>query len=83
MKVRYAIERCADSDPEGTVYLALVDSDGECVGGPASPYRSEDEAKATAEKDGATTWKPAPKDWQPDTYLVSQYFEDEGWDNRG
>lgn len=82
MKVRYTLERGFGDDSEGAVYLALVDRDGDDVGGHGVRYPTEAEAKADAEQSVGEplTWKPAPQDWQPDTYLVSNYYEDEGWD---
>jgi hypothetical protein len=87
MKVRWAIEHGLDSDPEGTVYMALVNDAGDNVpfGSKGLGYRSEAEARADAEQAASTenatiTWKPAPADWQPDTYLVSSYYTDRGWD---
>ncbi len=81
MRVRWAIERALDRDPSGTVYLALLDGDGGNVVGPTA-YPSEHEAVTTAEQssDGVPLkWKAAPSEWQPDTYLVSQFYDDPGW----
>ena len=82
MKVRWAIEHGPTDEP-GSVYLVLVDREGEKVMG-GSVYGSEDEAKEMAqhssEIEDELTWKPAPEAWLPDTYLVSNYYEDEGWE---
>jgi hypothetical protein len=81
VKVRWAIEKGPTDDP-GSVYLSLVDREGVSIMG-GSVYASEDEAKAMAQRsseiDDELTWKPAPDAWLPDTYLVSNYYEDEGW----
>lgn len=79
MKIRYALEHGFGSDPPGTVYLCLLDENNDIVGGmDGSRYASEDAAKADCEE--GLQWKPAPENWQPDTYLVSSWFVDEGWD---
>ena len=82
MKLRYVIERY--DDPPGSVVLALVNTQGEVIGtGSGLVYESEAKAKEVAEQsmgEDFTAWKPAPEAWQPDTYLVSNYYEDEGWD---
>jgi hypothetical protein len=85
MKVRYAIERGFESEPYKQVFLVLVDENGEPVGGSGCGFSTEEEAKECAQASDAPLlkWKPAPDEWQPDTYLVTQYFNDEGWDNRG
>lgn len=82
MRVRYVIERGTATDEENgkPVALGLVDTDGSYVGGGATPYTSIEKAKADAESTGeVTSWRPAPKEWQPDTLLVSNWYTDEGW----
>lgn len=80
MRVRWAIEHGLDRDPDGTVYLSLVDENGDDVGSSSVDYASEADARATAEQSAedlvTLRWKPAPTDWQPDTYLVSQFYDD-------
>lgn len=84
MRVRYVVEHgTADDVKRGLpVALAEVDADGEYMVGPTS-FASIDAAKAAGEAEQPdVTWKDAPKEWQPDTILVSNYWNDEGWDNR-
>lgn len=84
MKVRYTIEHgtARDASLGRPVFLATIDSAGEYVVGPVG-YPTIDAAKAAAAKEEPDlTWKNAPQDWQPDTILVSNYWNDEGWDNR-
>lgn len=81
MRVRWTIDRPLDGDPEGSVYLFLVDADGTTVGGHGET-RCVDLAQAkrlaerAAESFAALRWQAAPDDWQPDTYLVSQFYDD-------
>jgi len=89
VRVRWAIERGYGNDPEGRVYLSLLDREGDPVGGQENtPYDSEAAAQADALQSAqnagrdSLTWKPAPEGWQPDTYLVSNYYDDEEWSDR-
>lgn len=82
MRVRWVIEHGLDRDPPDWVYLTLVNAEGDNVVGPIDePNEEAAKRDATESCDGETlTWKPAPKEWQPDTYLVSNYYDDPGWD---
>jgi hypothetical protein len=82
MRVRYLIEVMAPGDfrPVG---LAEIDREGEYVGGGSVGCADVEAAKDLAQRSASgltLKWKLAPVEWQPDALLVSQYFEDEGWD---